>query len=101
VLALRRPRARLIGSHLGPEADHDAAPAIDGHCRECQIDQLLGRLATVGSDGQRHIVPVGYRYKPNLDTIDIGGHSFARRKKFRDVRLNPRTAFVVDEVASM
>ncbi len=35
---------------------------------------------------------------PDLDTIDIGGHDFASRKKFRDVRGNPRVAFVVDDV---
>ena len=63
--------------------------------------QLLGRLATVGSDGRPHVVPVGFRYNPDLDTVDIGGHDFARRKKFRDVRRNPHVAFVVDDVASV
>ncbi len=63
--------------------------------------QLLGRLATVGADGQPHVVPVGFRYNPDTDTIDIGGHGFAKRKKFRDVRYNPRVAFVVDDVPSV
>jgi pyridoxamine 5'-phosphate oxidase family protein len=63
--------------------------------------QRLGRLATVGPDGQPHVVPVSFRYNPALDTIDIGGHDFAKRKKFRDVRSNPRVAFVVDDVASI
>jgi len=60
--------------------------------------QRLGRLATVGPDGQPHVVPVGFRYNPELDTIDIGGHDFAKRKKYRDVQRNPQVAFVVDDV---
>lgn len=63
--------------------------------------QRLGRLATVGPDGQPHVVPVGFRYNAQLDTIDIGGHDFASRKKFRDVQRNPRVAFVVDDFASV
>lgn len=63
--------------------------------------QRLGRLATVGPDGQPHVVPVAFRYNPDQDTIDVGGHGFAARKKFRDVQRNPRVAFVVDDVASV
>ena len=63
--------------------------------------QRLGRLATVGPDGQPHVVPVAFRYNPELDTIDIGGHDFAKRKKFRDVQHNPRVAFVVDDIRSV
>ncbi len=63
--------------------------------------QRLGRLATVGPDGQPHVVPVGFHYNPDLDTIDIGGHDFAKRKKFRDVQRNPRVAFVIDDIRSV
>jgi pyridoxamine 5'-phosphate oxidase family protein len=63
--------------------------------------QRLGRIATVGSDGRPHVVPVGFRYNSELDTIDIGGHDFAKRKKFRDVKQNPHVAFVVDDLASI
>ena len=63
--------------------------------------QRLGRIATVGADGQPHVVPVGFRYNPEHDTIDIGGHDFARRKKYRDVQRNPHVAFVVDDIASI
>lgn len=63
--------------------------------------QRLGRLATVGPDDQPHVVPVSFRYNPDLDTIDIGGHDFAKRKKFRDVHANPKVAFVVDDIASI
>ncbi len=62
--------------------------------------QRLGRLATADSTGQPHVVPVAFRYNPDQDTLDIGGHGFAKRKKFRDVRRNPRVAFVVDDLAS-
>jgi pyridoxamine 5'-phosphate oxidase family protein len=63
--------------------------------------QLLGRLATGRPDGQPHVVPVGFRYNAELDTIDIGGHNFARRKKYQDVQRNPRVAFLVDDLASV
>lgn len=63
--------------------------------------QRLGRLATVGPDGKPHVVPVGFRFNSLLDTIDIGGHDFAGRKKFRDVQRNPHVALVVDDIASV
>ena len=64
--------------------------------------QRLGRLATVGEDGQPHVVPVGFRYHEQEDAIEIGGHGgFAKRKKYRDVLHNPRVAFVVDDVPSV
>ena len=63
--------------------------------------QLLGRLATVSPDGQPHVVPVGFQYNAELGTIDIGGHDFARRKKYREVQRNPRVAFLVDDLASV
>ncbi len=63
--------------------------------------QRLGRIATVGPDGQPHVVPVGFRYNPATDTLDIGGHGFAKRKKYRNVQLNPRVAFVVDDIRSI
>ena len=63
--------------------------------------QRLARIATVGTNGQPHVVPVGFRYNPDTDTIDIGGHNFAQRKKWRDVQQNPRVAVVIDDVASV
>ena len=63
--------------------------------------QRLGRIATVGSDGRPHVVPVGFRYNQEYDTIDIGGHDFAKRKKYREVHQNPHVAFVVDDVTSV
>jgi len=60
--------------------------------------QRLGRLATVGRDGAPHVVPVSFRYNPETDTIDIGGHDIADSKKWRDLAHEPRVAFVVDDV---
>ncbi|MDT4934776.1 MAG: pyridoxamine 5-phosphate oxidase family protein [Pseudonocardiales bacterium] len=62
--------------------------------------QLLGRLATAGADGKPHVVPVSFRYNRETETIDIGGHRFGARKKFRDVQENPWAALVVDDLAS-
>jgi pyridoxamine 5'-phosphate oxidase family protein len=63
--------------------------------------QRLARLATAGPDGQPHVVPLAFRYNPDTDTIDVGGHDFARRKKYRDVQHNPRVAIVADDLASV
>ena len=60
--------------------------------------QRLGRLATLSQDGSPHVVPVTFRYNPDEDSIDIGGHDFAKRKKFRDVARDGRVSFVVDDV---
>ena len=61
--------------------------------------QRLGRLATVGPDGQPHVVPVGFRYNAEQDSIDIGGHDFDRTKKYRDVARSGRAAVVIDDTA--
>jgi pyridoxamine 5'-phosphate oxidase family protein len=60
----------------------------------------LGRMATVGADGSPHVVPVGWTYNPEHDSIDIRGHDLERTKKFRDVARSGRAAIVVDDLAS-
>jgi pyridoxamine 5'-phosphate oxidase family protein len=69
--------------------------------RDAEIEYLasqrLGRLATVGRDGTPHVVPVAFRYNPDADSIDVGGHNFAQRKKFRDVQRTGVAALVVDD----
>ena len=60
--------------------------------------QRLGRLATVGQDGMPYVVPVALRYNPDADSIDVGGHDFAKRKKFRDVKRTGMAALVVDDM---
>jgi pyridoxamine 5'-phosphate oxidase family protein len=63
--------------------------------------QRLARIATSGPGGQPHVVPLAFRYNPDTDTIDVGGHNFAKRKKYRDVQRNPRVAIVIDDLASI
>ena len=65
---------------------------------EYMNSQRLGRLATVNQAGEPHVVPVGFRYNAELDTIDIGGHGIGSSKKFRDIAHNANVAFVVDDV---
>lgn len=60
--------------------------------------QRLGRLATVDAKGDPHVVPVSFRYNPEQDTIDIGGHRIVSTKKYRDALRHGRVAFVVDDV---
>ena len=62
--------------------------------------QFLGRLATAGTDGKPHVVPVGVFYNREHGTVDIGGYRFGERKKYRDVQQNPFAAVVVDDLVS-
>ena len=63
-------------------------------------ERRLGRIATVGKDGTPHVVPVGWRYNPERESIEVGGRDFARTKKFRDARRSGRAAIVIDDLAS-
>ena len=65
--------------------------------REYLGSATLGRLATIGPDGQPHVVPVTYAYNAAEDTIDVGGITFGQTKKWRDAQRNPRVTFLVDE----
>ena len=59
----------------------------------------MGRLATVGQDGQPHIVPLTFHFNAEEDAIDLGGIDFAAGKKWRDARANPKVTFLVDEAS--
>jgi pyridoxamine 5'-phosphate oxidase family protein len=79
------------------------APTVRARFSAAELDYLLGerrlgRLATADGEGRPHVVPVGWSYNAELGTIDISGHSFAATKKFRNARVNPHAAFVVDDV---
>ena len=65
--------------------------------REYLTGARLGRIATVGPDGQPHVVPVTYAFNADEDTIDVGGIDFGNSKKWRDGKRNPRVTFLVDE----
>jgi pyridoxamine 5'-phosphate oxidase family protein len=62
--------------------------------------QRLGRLATQQPKGVLQVSPVGFRFNPQLETIDIGGMNMAASQKFRNVAANQKVAFVVDDLAS-
>jgi pyridoxamine 5'-phosphate oxidase family protein len=62
--------------------------------------QPRGHLATLGPDGGPQVKPLGFSYNAELGTIDIAGMNMAGSAKYRNVRANPRVAFVVDEVTA-
>jgi len=62
--------------------------------------QRLGRLATIGPDGSPQVKPVGFRYNPELGTIDVTGFNMATTQKFRNVRRNSGATLLVDDIAS-
>src|SRR5437763_7268412 len=61
-------------------------------------EQRLGRIATVGPDGQPHVVPTSVRYHAEHDAIDVGGMRMSRTKKLRDVQRTGRASIVIDDV---
>jgi pyridoxamine 5'-phosphate oxidase family protein len=64
-------------------------------------ERRLARIATVGSDGTPHVVPVGWTHNGEHDTIDVTGHELPQTKKFRDVARSGRAAVVIDDLASI
>ena len=60
--------------------------------------QRLGRIATVGPDGQPHVVPTTFRYNPDHDAIEVGGLRMSQTKKLRDVQRTGRESIVIDDV---
>jgi pyridoxamine 5'-phosphate oxidase family protein len=65
---------------------------------EYLASQRLGRIATVGADGQPHVVPTSFRYNAEHDAIDVGGMRMSQTKKLRDVQRTGRASIVVDDV---
>jgi pyridoxamine 5'-phosphate oxidase family protein len=72
----------------------------EGELRYLRQGPRLARIATVGEDGTPHVTPVGWIYNAALDTLDVGGHSLERTRKYRDVARTGRAALVVDDLAS-
>jgi len=65
---------------------------------EYMAGQRLGRIATVGADGQPHVVPTTFRYNADEDAIDVGGMRMSTTKKTRDIQRTGRATIVVDDV---
>lgn len=66
--------------------------------RDYLAGQRLGRIATVGPDGQPHVVPTSFRYNAEQDAIDVGGLRMSQTKKLRDVQRTGRASIVIDDV---
>lgn len=58
----------------------------------------LARIATVDAAGDPHVVPTGWVYNGDQDTIDIGGMALERTQKYRNVVRSGRAAVVIDDV---
>ena len=80
------PLARVVGSVFS-----DAE-------RRYLSKRRLGRIATVGKDGTPHVAPVGWRYDPEEDAVDVGGRNFERSKKYHDAARSGRAAIVIDDL---
>jgi pyridoxamine 5'-phosphate oxidase family protein len=65
---------------------------------EYMAGQKLGRVATVGADGQPHVVPTSFRYNADEDAIDVGGMRMSQTKKARDAQRTGRASIVIDDV---
>ncbi|MFC4051724.1 PPOX class F420-dependent oxidoreductase [Actinomadura syzygii] len=69
--------------------------------REYIATQRLGRLATVGPNGDPQNNPVGFRYDAETGTFDIRGFNLAQSRKYRNVQRNGQVALVIDDLASV
>jgi len=70
--------------------------------RQYLAGQRLGRLATIGPDGNPQVRPVGFTINADAGTIDIGGlANFTRTRKYRNVQERPEVSFVVDDLATL
>jgi len=71
--------------------------------REAEIEYLqnhrIGRVATIGRNGDPHVVPLRYRFNAELDVIDLLGSGIGTSKKYRDAAATGRIAFVVDDMS--
>jgi pyridoxamine 5'-phosphate oxidase family protein len=54
-------------------------------------ERRLGRVATVGKDGTPHVVPVGWSYNADQDSIDVGGREFERADRLMGDRQRDMT----------
>ena len=61
-------------------------------------DARVARLATVGGDGQPHVVPVTFAVDGDLiyTAVDYKPKKSANLRRLRNIRENPRVALLVD-----
>ena len=58
----------------------------------------LARLATVDAAGDPHVVPTGWSYNTQHNSIDIAGTDLEHTQKYRNVARSGRAAVVIDDV---
>jgi pyridoxamine 5'-phosphate oxidase family protein len=63
-------------------------------------NQPLGRLATVDATGAPQNSPVGVFLDEESGDVVIGGHAMGETRKFRNVKINPHVAVVIDDLVS-
>jgi pyridoxamine 5'-phosphate oxidase family protein len=89
---------RSLAGSDNTEGTTNMSVFTDQELRYLRSERLLGRLATVGSDGMPHIAPVGWQLDADGETITVTGRNFAATKKFRDAAATGRAAIVIDDV---
>src|SRR5215472_8389463 len=92
-----RRRRRRRNAAAGPQVKRGMSVFTDKEL-EYLAGQRLGRIATVGPDGQPHVVPTSFRYNPDHDAIEVGGLRMSQTKKLRDVQRTGRASIVIDDV---
>ena len=65
----------------------------------CLKEQRLGRIATVSSNMQPHVVPVAFEFDGSY--LYFGGWNLKNSLKFRNILQNNKVAFVVDDLVSV
>ena len=70
---------------------------LDSEHARYLAQQRHGVLATIAPSGSPQAKPVGFRYDPQRGTIDIAGYDMEHSAKFRNVGIDPRVAFTVDD----
>lgn len=83
---------------IGNERAESHALSFREEEAEYLAENFIGRVATSSASGQPHVVPVGYKFDGS--TITFGGWKLAKTRKFRNLMVNDRVAFVVDDVVS-
>ena len=63
--------------------------------------QRLGRLATVDGSGAPQNNPVGFFIDEATGDVLVGGLNMGGSRKFRNVKVNPNAALVIDDLASV
>ena len=64
---------------------------------EYLLGNSLGRIATVSNDLEPHVVPIAYEFDGTY--IYFSGYNLRRSLKFRQLAMNNKVAFIVDDVA--